>query len=71
MTVFGLTPEQLVVLGAAFSLGCWCTALQFRVRRSERIGKKAHARLDRITGSDWVRTGQWKSLRDLEEEEGG
>lgn len=75
MSVFGLTPEQLVVISAAFGFGCWCTALQFRLRRAardakdaQRIAKKAHVRLDRYTGTDWVTSGAYRALteEDLE-----
>lgn len=60
--------DVLELLGIAFSVGGVCAVTLYRLRRVERIAKKAHLRLDRLTGEDWITTGAWKSLRraDLE-----
>jgi hypothetical protein len=63
--------DLLELLAGAFVVGGACTLTLYRVHRLERLVRKAHFRIDRVTGSDWVRTGQWKSRADLEEEGGG
>lgn len=61
-----LTPELVGLLSTVFALGSWCTSLQIRVQRAERIAKKAHIRVDKLTGSDWVTTGQYRQIEEGE-----
>jgi len=58
----------LELLAGAFAVGGACAVTLYRVRNLERLVKKAHLRIDKVTGSNWVHTGQWKSFRDLEED---
>lgn len=52
----------LKLAGLAFSAGAVISVTVYRLRRVERILKKAHLRIDRLTGEDWITTGVWKRL---------
>lgn len=52
----------LQLLGVAFIAGSLIGVMELRVRRAERIAKKAHLRIDQLTGDNWVSTGRYKQL---------